>query len=61
MLTKKDYIAIARILADARVRCYDPMPINNIMGGLADYFQQDNPNFDRERFKNACMEVRNEE
>lgn len=60
-MTKKDYISIARVLADNRrdhatydsqsmaiVRCTD------VANDIADMLARDNSRFDRERFLAAC-------
>jgi vacuolar-type H+-ATPase catalytic subunit A/Vma1 len=59
-MSKQHYVAIAEVLnnvgADADDEVQDA--IDNIAEDLADYFLQDNPRFDRERFlKAAGVEV----
>jgi hypothetical protein len=62
MLSKKDYIAIADILAKNDVKHYNSRGTITTAGyqwewirnALADYFADDNPNFNRERFFMAC-------
>lgn len=63
MLTKKDYKAIAAILKDARpnLPCFledleqtENSVINCIVNSLGDYFAQNDLNFDRDRFIEAC-------
>jgi hypothetical protein len=46
-MTKKHFTAIAKILNTTTQRA-------NIARSLADYFETENPNFDRERFLTAC-------
>jgi len=48
MLHKKEYKAIAEILKYNTEK-------QDIIDKLADYFASDNPNFDRERFIDACF------
>jgi DNA-binding MurR/RpiR family transcriptional regulator len=52
MLTKKDYKAIAEIIRSAG---YKWLYLKRISSDLADYFEQDNPAFDRAKFINACF------
>lgn len=63
-MTKKHFEAIAEIISKQKPHGYLNMPItdcafNNakkdIAKGLADYFEQENPNFDRSRFIVACI------
>ena len=52
-MTKKHYVAIAEIIkSEAMATPYGYRA--DIAGKLADYFKQDNPKFDRERFLTAC-------
>jgi hypothetical protein len=60
MLSKKHYEAIAKIIRN----CYADIIIASdadvamqeyISKKLADYFGQDNPKFDRDKFMYACM------
>ena len=54
MLTRKDFKAIAEILAEEyRVYGYSK-PRKRIANNLADYFATQNPCFDCERFLVAC-------
>jgi hypothetical protein len=60
MLTKKDYTAIAVILNKAVVRSnrvyLDELDsIVQVTNELSDYFIDDNPNFNRDRFKSAIL------
>ena len=64
MMTKKHFIAIAEIMTDAAYGLdrdtADVFPTSgkemhaDIVGRLSDYFADDNPNFDRDRFLKAC-------
>lgn len=60
MATKKDYEAIARLINDLANEKGD-IDRRDLVGNLADYFEKDNPNFDRDLFYKACYgkEVRN--
>ncbi len=62
MITKKDFKAIAEII-EAEFTAYDAIGEDDtegkhatasIAGHLAYYFATQNPNFDRERFMEAC-------
>lgn len=54
MLTKKHFEAVAQILKRNAV-CKDRVTTwLNISRELADYFESQNPNFDRNRFYRAC-------
>lgn len=58
-MTKKDYIAIAAILKQARYKWDDgtatrDMVCNSIAVELADVMARDNPRFDRACFLAAC-------
>ena len=66
MLSKKDYVAIAEILNTEikALKNEQDMPyfvIRNIMGSLSDYFKSDNPQFNKEKFINACLKQRETE
>lgn len=52
-MTRKHFIAIARILADGEGRT-DYATRREVALGLADYFAGENPHFDRDRFLSAC-------
>ena len=66
MMTRKDYIAIAKVINDAQhtpgalmphdVEVADEMRAF-IAHGLADYMEQDNPNFNRSKFIEASSRV----
>lgn len=62
-MTKKDYIAIAKCIADARANpehfyvSAEPQytrGVNSAAVALAVALKADNPRFDRERFLRAC-------
>jgi len=56
-MTKKHYEAIAEVINDV-IRPYDERAVQNLVydvtNDLADYFESDNPRFDRDRFLTAC-------
>jgi len=63
MITKKDFKAIAKIIEDNAHEIdgdclvynhYIVMPRNTLVIELADYFAKQNPNFDRQKFLDAC-------
>ena len=49
MATKKDYEAIARIVRETNYFTKDNVAIK-----LADYFTEDNPNFNKTKFGISC-------
>lgn len=56
MLTKKDYVAIAAILAKEIETKGHPRAVTTLRTvavALAEYFRKDNPRFDETRFLNA--------
>lgn len=53
-MTKKNYVAIARIFKEAKKKAKNPDEIEWIQELLADYFRQDNPRFNKQTFDNAC-------
>lgn len=53
MMSRKDYVAVAAIIADLR-RDHDGETAWLIAGRLATMFGHDNPRFDRARFLKAC-------
>jgi hypothetical protein len=53
MMTRKDYVKTAEILSDVS-DVVDDVVLYAIAKDFADYFSQDNPRFDANRFFNAC-------
>lgn len=61
-MTRKDYIAIARVISDAAlIQCGTQSEVElqagvrrRIAHELSDILAKDNPRFDRERFLKAC-------
>ena len=66
MMTRKDYVETARILADSREAILALGPegediFGNLVADFAEMFENDNERFQGERFDNACWEeVENE-
>ena len=58
MMTRKDYVAIAKVISHAPSDTPAEDEIRaTIAHGLADHMEQDNPNFNRSKFIEACSEV----
>lgn len=58
--TKKAYIAITGVIA--KNAATTPFYLRqNFTEGMADMFEKDNPNFDRDRFIAACQASKEEE
>jgi len=58
MMTRKDYVAIAKVISSVPSDTPDEDAIRAaIAHELADYMEQDNPNFNRSKFIEACSEV----
>lgn len=55
MMGKKDYIAIANVISGLEEIDGNLVSKVNLIIVLADYFEKDNPNFDRDKFNNACQ------
>lgn len=56
-MTKKDYVAIARIMEGMRLRWAEVAPAgmqDDYEQQLAEMLARDNPRFDRQRFLEAC-------
>jgi hypothetical protein len=53
-MSRKHYIAIAAIFADARSFTKDPIALALVASRLADTFARENQRFDRVRFLAAC-------
>jgi hypothetical protein len=57
MLSRKHYVAIAAVLHEVSEReefTHTETTINEVAERLAVIFKDDNPNFDRNRFLEAC-------
>jgi len=51
-MSKKDYIAIAKIIKNQLGNTHHLTPLVNT---LSSYFADDNPQFDKIKFRNACL------
>ena len=61
MMTRKDYVETARILADSReaiisLGAEGEDIFSNLVADFAEMFENDNERFQAERFDNACWE-----
>ena len=58
MMTKKDFVAIAKIIKEVKEDWDGGTPFKSVISffedSFADYFETQNPNFDRDRFIKAC-------
>ena len=52
-MTRKDYIKIAKIISDCTYNDYE-FDNHKLVSELCIMFKEDNNNFDRQRFVNAC-------
>ena len=53
MMTRKDYVETANILAGYSGEIH-PQVFEDLVEGFAQYFQADNERFDKARFEKAC-------
>jgi hypothetical protein len=60
-VTRRDYVRIAQAFADARADLLESLDPHDLLIGwemsvdyMADMLERDNPNFDRDRFVEAC-------
>ena len=56
MMTRKDYVAVAEILADFKQGINNPIVFEDLVDEFADLFSADNPNFKLDKFREACNE-----
>lgn len=54
MMTRKDYVATATILAGFKELIGDEFTYQDLVDEFADMFAADNPNFKFEVFREAC-------
>ena len=62
-MTKKDYIAIAEVINEARRKWSAPhqvLVVEDIQRQLGFLFTEDNPKFDNLKFDNACERTNDE-
>ena len=61
-MTKKDYVKIAKIIYDNEVGIVGTHDLylrkDNLIQDLVLYFEDDNPKFDRDTFKEACNDYK---
>ena len=53
-MTRKDYVKVADILAGYHVAMIDNFWWEDLLNDFALMFEEDNPNFKREKFIEAC-------
>jgi len=53
MMTRKDYVRTAQIINSVHFFVNDNVSLH-LINSFADYFQADNPRFDRQKFIQAC-------
>jgi hypothetical protein len=56
MMTRKDYVEVSEILAGYKLAMIDGFWWEDLVNDFADFFAKDNPNFNREKFIEACEE-----
>jgi hypothetical protein len=54
MMTRKDYTSTAEILSSYKDLIGDEFTYHDLVEDFAGMFAQDNPNFDPDRFLEAC-------
>ena len=57
MLTRKDYVTLANIL-ESFSDLIERFTFEDLIEDIADYCASDNPNFDYDKFRQACGVVR---
>ena len=57
MLTRKDYVTLADIL-ESFSELIERFTFEDLVEDIADYCASDNPNFDYEKFREACGVVK---
>lgn len=57
MLTRKDYVTLADIL-ESFSELIERFTFEDLVEDIADYCASDNPNFDYDKFRQACGVVR---
>ena len=56
-MTKKDFERAAKLCADKRKNLALPKLVNKIEETFVEFFEGDNPRFDRVKFLHACRKV----
>jgi hypothetical protein len=54
MMTRKDYVAVAEILADFKQGINNQIVFEDLVDEFADFFSADNSNFKYDKFREAC-------
>lgn len=54
MMTRKDYVVVAEILADFKSGIDNQIVFQDMVDEFADFFAADNPNFNLTKFREAC-------
>ena len=54
MMTRKDYVAVAEILAGYKDGMADNFWWEDLLNDFAFFFAEDNPNFKHDKFLEAC-------
>lgn len=54
MMTRKDYVATAKILADLKYTIDNNLIFEDLVDSFSEMFEADNERFDHVRFFNAC-------
>jgi len=55
METKKDFIAIAKIINVNQNKAYGYINLKVLVDELSKYYASQNPNFDKKKFSSACL------
>ena len=55
MMTRKDYVAVAKILNEFQPLIADQFVFEDLVKEFADLFISDNPNFSPNKFELACL------
>ena len=58
MMTRKDYVSTAQILNNCDLWVSEPNALYDLALEFSKMFASDNPNFDKDRFLNAVLEVK---
>jgi hypothetical protein len=56
MMTRKDYVATAEIIKSYNLQLPEIL-LENLVDDFCEMFKEDNPRFDKNRFRVACLEV----
>ena len=59
MMTRKDYVATAEILAGFKDLISDQFVFQDLVDEFCDMFEADNPNFQFQKFREACQYEQN--